>query len=180
MNFKIIRGCCAGLSKLEFICALFIAIVLMLSISSVCSAALIDRVIAYVDDRAITWSELKERHDIIRKVSPGITEEETLNSMINALLMLQKAKKLRLEAPTEDDLIKEYLDVTIRSRIAVSEEKMLEYYNKNRADFKDREFGAVRGEIELYLTELETNVKLKEHLKELRAGANIVIRLKDK
>jgi hypothetical protein len=152
----------------------------VIAVSSVCHAVLIDRVIAYVDDRAITYSELNERYAILKKAAPGITKEETLNSMINALLMLQKAKKMRLEASTEDDLIKEYLNVTIRSRIAVSEDKLLEYYNKNRSEFKGKEFIEVKGEIEKYLTELETNARLKEHLKELRAGANIVIQLKDK
>ncbi len=148
--------------------------------ASICNAELIDRVIAYVDDRAITYSEYLERHEKIRRSVPGITEEETLNSMINALLLLQRAKKMRLEAPTEDDLIKEYLDITIKSRIVLKEEKILEYYNNNKQEFGEKEFAAVRPSIEKYLLELETNIQLKEHLKELRKQANIVILPKDK
>jgi hypothetical protein len=172
---------CSVLTRRVFVYMLpTVILFLTFSTSSVCQSVILDRIIAYVDERAITYSELSERYMILKKAAPGVTEEETLNSMINALLMLQKAKKLRLEAPTEDDLIKEYLDVTVRSRIAVSEDKLLEYYNKNRSEFKDKAFSEVRVEIEKYLMELETNVKLKEHLKELRAGANIVIQLKDK
>jgi hypothetical protein len=148
--------------------------------TSICSAELIDKVIAYVDDRAITYSEYMERYEIIRQSVPGITKEETLNSMINALLLLQRAKKMRLEAPTEDDLIKEYLDIIIKSRIVINEVKILEYYNKNRLEFGEKEFAAVRPSIEKYLLELETNIQLKEHLKELRTQANIVILPKDR
>jgi|WetSurMetagenome_2_1015567.scaffolds.fasta_scaffold00012_22 hypothetical protein len=157
-----------------------ILLLFVVSAASVCHAALLDRVIAYVDDRAITYSELRDRHSIVQKTAPDITEEETLNSMINALLMLQKAKKMRFEAPTEDDLIKEYMEVNIKSRISVGEDKIREYYDKNKPLFKNQEFAAVREEIERYLIELETNIRLKEHLKELRTDANIVIRLKYK
>jgi hypothetical protein len=155
-------------------------ILLVLSVFSFAHARMIDKVIAYVDDRAITYSELQEKYRMIKNTGANITEKETLDSMINALLMLQKAKKLRFEAPTEDDLIKEYLNVTIKARIVISEDQIREFYDKNRDEFKGREYGVVRADIEKYLTDLETNKKLKEHLKELRAGANIVIHLKDK
>jgi len=157
-----------------------IIFVVYLAAPVLCRAEIIDRVIGYVDDRAITYSEFRERHEKLRKISPGITEEEALISMVNALLLLHVAKKMRLEAPTEDGLIKEYVDVTIRSRISLKEEQLLEYYNKNRAEFKGMEFPAVRAEIEKYLTELEINKQLKEHLKLLRQRANIVIQLKIK
>jgi isopentenyl diphosphate isomerase/L-lactate dehydrogenase-like FMN-dependent dehydrogenase len=172
---------CSAIIRRVLVCALTAAfLVSCLTGPSLCRAELIDRVIAYVDDRAITYSEFEERYKKIRQAVPDITEEEALNSMVNALLLLQRAKKMRLEAPNEDDLIKEYLDITIKSRIVLKEEKMLEYYNNNRHSFGDREFSAVRPEIEKYMLELETNMQLKEHLKELRRQSNIVIQLKDK
>jgi hypothetical protein len=139
-------------------------------------AVVIDRVIAYVDDRAITYSELRTRYELIKRTRPDMTERQTLDSMINALLMLQKAKKMRFEAPTEDELIREYMEVSIKSRVYVGEDKIREYYDKNRKEFMGREFEAVRPEIERYLVEVETNRRLQDHIKELRAGANIVIK----
>jgi len=178
-------------SKITNICSLLArrtlatalpAVIILCSLSAFpqSHAVVIDRVIAYVDDRAITYSELREKHRMIKQAGSKMTEEETLESMINALLMLQKARKLRFEASTEDDLIKEYLDVTIKSRTTVSEDQIREFYEKNRKELGNREYSDVRDEIEKYLINVETNVKLKEHLKELRSGANIVIQLKGK
>jgi len=173
--------CCPITIRSMTVCLLPVAILFSsLLLNALCNASLIDRVVAYVDDRAITESEFRARYEILRQEAPGITEDEALNSMINALLLLQKARLMRLEASTEDNLIKEYVDVNIRSRIVVKEDKILEYYNNNRKEFGDRELTSVRGEIEKYLLELETNTQLKEHLRQLRKGANIVIQLKDK
>ncbi len=166
----------------KLLSAVFAAFILLIPLLSpdFSRAVMIDQVIAYVDDRAITYSELRARHELISKSRPDMTEHQTLDSMINALLMLQKAKKLRLEAPTEDDLIREYMEAVVKSRISVSEDEVRKYYDSHRKEFGGKDFDSVRGGIEKYLTEVETNRKLLEHVRELRSGANIVIKLKDK
>lgn len=148
--------------------------------ASCCMAELLDRVVAYVDDHAITYSEFNERFEKLKEVVPGITEEEAVNSMINTYLLLQQARRMRLEAASDDDLVKEYIDISVKSRVFIKEETLMNYYETHKADFGGKDYPAVRDQIEKYLTELETNKKLKEHIEELRKKANIVIQLKYK
>jgi parvulin-like peptidyl-prolyl isomerase len=159
---------------------LLAAIFMFLAVSSSSGAELLDRVVAQVDDQAITYSEFSLKFNRMKQVLPSITEDEALNSMINSLLLLQMAKKMKLEAATEDDLIKEYVDITIRSRITMPEDRLSEYYDSHTREFGDKDFSFVRDQIEKYLLELETNKHLKEHLKELQSQADIVIQLRYK
>jgi PHD/YefM family antitoxin component YafN of YafNO toxin-antitoxin module len=159
---------------------LFILLMLQLIMVPLCIAEMIDRVIAYVDDNAITYSEFREKFASMRDVVPGISEEDVVNSMINTLLLLDQARKMRLEAVSHDDLVKEYVDIKIKSRIFIKEEQITEYYKSHRNEFRNKDYLSVREEIEKYLTELEINRKLKEHLEDLRKGSNIVVRLRDK
>jgi hypothetical protein len=153
---------------------------LQLIVVPFCSARLVDRVIAYVDDYAITYSEFREKFENMRGVVPGISEEEAVNSMINTLLLLAQARKMRLEAVSDDDLVKEYVDMKIKSRIFINEDRTTEYYNNHKGEFEGKEYLVVRDIIEKYLLEVETNKQLKEHLAELRGKSNIVIQLRDK
>jgi len=159
---------------------LLAVIFMLLAVSSSSGTEMLDRVVAQVDDQAITYSEFSLKFNRMKQVLPSITEEEALNSMINSLLLLQMAKKMKLEAATEDDLIKEYVDITIRSRITMPEDRLSEYYNSHKQEFGDKDFSSVRDQIEKYLLELETNKYLKEQLKELQNQANIVIQLRYK
>jgi hypothetical protein len=115
----------------------------------------------------------------LKKVLPNLTEEEALNSMINNLLLLEQAHKMRLEAPSEDDLVKEYIDVRIKSRVYIKEDQLNAYYSEHKKEFGGKDYLSVRDGIERYLSELEINRQLKELLKELRNESNIVIQLKD-
>jgi len=144
----------------------------------VCFAELVDRVVAYVDDRAITYSEFRDKYNKMREVVPGISEAETINSMINTLLLLEQARKMRLESISDDDLVKEYIDIRIKSRIFIKEEQLTAYFNEHKKDFGGRDYLSVRDEIEKYLSELEINRQLKNHIEELKQKSNIVIRLK--
>jgi parvulin-like peptidyl-prolyl isomerase len=159
---------------------LLAVIFMLLAVSSSSGVELLDRVVAQVDDQAITYSEFSLKFNRMKQVLPSITEEEALNSMINSLLLLQMAKKMKLEAATEDALIKEYVDITIRSRITIPEDRLSEYYNNYKQEFGDKDYSSVRDQIEKYLLEFETNKHLKEHLKELQNQANIVIQLRYK
>jgi hypothetical protein len=160
-------------------CLLVVLLIIQSTALPFCHAALIDRVVAYVDDQAITYSEFRERYGKMKQAIPDITEEEAINSMINTLLLLGQARKMRLEAVSDDDLVKEYVDIKIKSGVFIKEETLTEYYNKHREEFQGRDYLTVREEIEKYLTELETNKRLKEHLEELKNQSNIVIRLRD-
>lgn len=148
-----------------------------LLVTSFCHAEIIDRVVAFVDEEAITLSELEETYENIKKVDASITREEVLKTMINRILLLREAKKLRIEAPTEDDLLHEYIDLKVRTFIKVKEEDIGDFYNRNRAEFKGMEFDAVRDKIESYLLEKEVNLRLKRHIEDLRSKAHIKAQL---
>jgi hypothetical protein len=163
-----------------FMYILFILLMLQFIVVTCCTAGLIDRVIASVDDHAITYSEFREKFESMREVVPGISEEEVVNSMINTLLLLDQARKMRLEAVSDDDLVKEYVDIKIKSRVFIKEDRLTEYYNNHEGEFGGKDYLAVRDAIEKYLLEVETNKQLKEHLEELRGKSNIVIQLRDK
>lgn len=140
-------------------------------------AGIKDRVAAFVDNTAITLSELEGAYTNSLKVTPGITKEEVLNTMVNRVLLLREAKKIRLEAPSEDELLKEYIDLKIRPFIKIKEEEVLDFYQKHIEDFQGKEFETVREEIENYLTEAELNRLLKTHIDELRKKAYVKIQI---
>lgn len=136
-------------------------------------AAISDRVIAFVDNDAITMSELNEQYGITRKISPQITIGEVLDTMINKILVLREARKYRIEAPSVEQVMQEYIDLKIRAFIRVGESDIEKFYRENKADFSGKEFEDVRDEIDTYLTEKELNDRLKKLLKELRRDAYI-------
>lgn len=140
-------------------------------------AVLSDRVIAFVDDHALTLSELEESYKTANALSANITREEVLNTMINRVVLLKEAKKYRIEAPTIDQVLKEYIDLKIRAFIRVNDADIEKFYKTNLQNFQGREYEDVRDEIDLFLTEKELNERLKETLNELREKAYIRIYL---
>ncbi len=143
-------------------------------------ADILERVVAYVDDRAITLSEFNENAERTRKTLSNVSDVDIINSMINRLLLVQAAKKMRLEAPNEDELVREYTDIKIKASIIIEEEEIERFYSDNKDKFKGLDYFAVRDEIEKYLTEIETNKQLKKDIDELRAQADIRIQLTPK
>ncbi len=95
--------------------------------------------------------------------------------MINRILLLQEAKKMRLEAPDDDQLVQQYIDIKLKSAIIIREEDVERFYDENGGQFKGQDYLAVRDQIEKYLFELETNKRLKNQIKELRAKSDIKI-----
>lgn len=140
-------------------------------------AKVIDRVVAFVDERAITLSEFEDYYKNTIRIKPEIKKEEVLNTMINRILLLREAKKLRIDAPSEDTIISEYIELKLRTFIKITEEDMKEFYEKNRIEFSGVDFEDVRDKIEFYLTELEVNVKLKKHLEDLKSQSYIKIQM---
>ncbi|MEJ2683979.1 MAG: SurA N-terminal domain-containing protein [Candidatus Sulfobium sp.] len=142
------------------------------------SAGIFDRVVAFVNNQAITLSEFQEQYQNTLKIAPDVTEEDVINTMINRILLLDEARKYRIVAPTEDEMVKEYIDLKVRAFITVGEQEMETFYQNNRSRFAGKDYEDVRGEIENYLTEKKLNERLKETLAELRKKAYIKIQLK--
>jgi hypothetical protein len=146
-----------------------------LLLTGVSHAGISDRVIAFVDDQAITMSELDEQYRNTAKISPDISMGEVLETMINRILLLREARKYRIESASWEQVMNEYIDLKIRAFIRVGEEDIETFYEENKADFAGREFEDVRDEIDTYLTEKELNKRLKETLRELKKDAYIRI-----
>ena len=153
--------------------AFFILFLSATFLTGIGRAAISDRVVAFVDDHAITMSELEEHYRSTAAVSPLITREEVLDTMINRILLLREARKFRIEASSADEVVHEYIDLKIRAFIRVSESEIEKFYLENRAEFGGKELDDVRDEIDAYLTEKSLNMRLKELVAKLRAEAYI-------
>lgn len=136
-----------------------------------------DSVAAFVDNQAITVAELRDQHRKTTGISPGISEFEVLNTMINRLLLLRDAKRYRIEAPTSDEVLKEYIDLKVRAFIRVSEDEAAAFYQANSERFGQKDYLDVRDDIEEYIIERELNVRLKDTIRELRKNAYIRINI---
>ncbi len=139
-------------------------------------AEIVERIVAYVDDYAITKSELNKTLMDMRESLDKITEEEAVNALINRVLLLKEAKKMKLDPP-ESNQIKEYIDIKIKSLIFIREEDLQRYYDSNKGTFKNIPFASVKDKIEQLLIEEETNRRLQDHLQLLRNKAYIKIQL---
>jgi len=137
----------------------------------------VERVVAYVNNNAITLSDFQENAQKTRKKLGNVSDSEIINTMINNLLLVEEAEKMRLEAPDKDELVRDYIDIKIKSSVIIREEDIESFYNENRGRFKGQDYLAVRDEIEKYLLEFETNKQLKNHIEELRAKSDIKIQL---
>ena len=140
---------------------------------------LIDRVVAFVDNNAITLSALRETYEKTRKAEPGITMAEVLQTMVNKLLLLNDAKRLKFEAKTDEEMMNLYIEMKVKAFVQVKESAMEEYYLQHEQELKDAPYESVRDKIEEVLTEKEINRLLKQHIEELRKKAYVKIELND-
>jgi parvulin-like peptidyl-prolyl isomerase len=150
---------------------------LLFALSSTLFADIRDRVVAFVDNDAITLSELEERYVRSLPVTPDITREEVLKTMVNRLLLLREAKKLNLESLHEDALLQEYIDLKIRAFIRVNEAEIVNFYEGHIENFQDKELDMVRDEIENLLIEKALNERLISHINELKEKSCVQIQL---
>ena len=97
--------------------------------------------------------------------------------MVNRLLLLDNAKEMRLEAPTEDALLREYIDLKIRSFIRIEENEITDFYQKHIDEFQGKTLDDMRDHIEKYLTEKEVNERLKSHIDDLREKSCVRMQL---
>jgi len=150
---------------------------LLFALGSSLFAEIRDRVVAYVDNDAITLSELEERYSSALEITPDISREEVLHTMVNRLLLLREARKIKLEALTEDELLQEYIDLKIRAFIRVNEEDIVNFYEGHIEDFQEKELETVREDIENVLIEKALNERLKTHINELKEKSCVKIQL---
>jgi len=158
-------------------CDVVIIFLMFFATCSLLFAGINDRVVAFVDVQAITFSELETKFSESRKVKADITKEEVLTTMINRVLLLREAKKIRLEAPSEEELLKEYIDMKIRALIRVKEEEIHDYYSEHIENFEGKELEDVRDDIEKYLIERDLNERLKSNINELKEKTCVRIQL---
>jgi hypothetical protein len=138
--------------------------------------------VAIVNNNVILLSEYKEALQAAKKSDEKVTEDAALNEMINRVLMLEQAKKLRLgqmdnsAGPVDDNkIINEYIDRRIRSFVHIPIQEIESYYIDNKEQFTGKAFYEVKDEIEDHLTEEELKIKLAENVEELRRRAYIRI-----
>jgi hypothetical protein len=148
---------------------------LLLFAPSVLHAEIRDRVVAFVDNTAITLSDLEMNYAETLKATPNITKEEVLNTMVNRTLLLREAKRFRLEAPSEEEQLKEYIDLKIRAFIRIRDQAIADFYQQHLIDFQGKELDEVRDQIETYLVENELNQRLKSHIDELRGKSCVKV-----
>jgi parvulin-like peptidyl-prolyl isomerase len=152
----------------------FIAFLIFL-ITTHAGAEVIDRVVAFIDNTAITQSELEQAYQKSAAVVPDITRREVLQTMINHFLILREAHQLRLEAPTEDELINEYIEIKVKAFIRISDEQVEQYYRDNIEHFTGVNYSDAKAQIEALQFEKELNKRLKQHIETIRKGAYIKI-----
>jgi len=147
-------------------------------------AEVIERIVAIVDDEAITLSEFNGAYQNALRSGVKATETlktEILNGMINRLLLIRQAKRLGIGVigGNEDAILKEYIEVRVSAFIRIPLAEIETFYEENKKFFEDKKFYEVKDEIELYLTEKELNRKLLGHIEELRKGSYIRIQLEE-
>jgi len=150
---------------------------MLFSLRLLLHAEINDRVVAFVDNIAITLSELEETYTKTQEATRGATKDEVLNTMINRVLLLREAKKLKLETHSEDEMIRDYLNLKIKTFIIIKEEELIDFYQKHIRDFHGQDFENAREKIETYLIEKEMNERVKMHINELRGKTYIKIQL---
>jgi hypothetical protein len=158
----------------------FIWAALLLAVLAVSApAAVIDRVVAFVEDEPILQSELDQAYEAARTLEPSITMREVLRTLVNRKLLLREARKLFPETSDEDRLIRDYIDLKVRAFIRVSEEEARAFYEENRASMEGAAYEAVKDRIELLLEEREVNRRLASHIGDLQSKAEVRVLLED-
>ncbi|MBF0609275.1 MAG: hypothetical protein HQL61_17195 [Magnetococcales bacterium] len=131
---------------------------------------LADRVVAFVDETAITLSEFNRFH----KTTPALTRNQAVRVMINRLLLKKEALKLKLNG-TDDEMIQQYIDLKIKSLVIIKNEDIERFYKEHKDDLKGTEIEDVRENIEKLLIEEEVNKRLDSSLQELTEKAYVRI-----
>ena len=102
--------------------------------------------------------------------------------MINNRLLLEQAKKFSFamdagNASTPDKVIKNYIDKRIKALIYIPFRDIKAYYYKNLQKYGGRDLYDVKSEIEEYLLKTTLEIKIREHIDELRKDARIRVQI---
>lgn len=139
------------------------------------SAFVIDRVVAYVDDLAITERELDIKHNLALSAGLRPTRAESLQKLINRILLVKEAKKHRIEGGSYEEIVRKYIDLKVRAFIHIRESDVREYYDLNKPEFKGASYSDLKENIRKLLEEEAVNNGLRYHLEQIRSKANILI-----
>lgn len=142
--------------------------------TSICTSEIINKVIAYVDDEAITLKDFIKFKDKITKTLPEITNEEIVEILINRKLLSKKGKELFFEGD-EEAIINNYIEFKVKSKIIITDSQIRDYYEKNKKIIGQESFTSLREQIEKYLFEKELNEKLKKLIQELKNEYDIKV-----
>jgi hypothetical protein len=150
------------------------------------SAALLERVVAVVDDNAILLSELKNEVRLAQEKNNDITEEEVLQDMINRVIIIDQIKRFRIGTSSgaqknvdDRELVQRYIDRRVKSLIYIPFEEIETYYLSHKEKYHGRELQEVKSEIESQLREGRLKEQLDEHMADLKKGIYIRIQLKE-
>lgn len=141
---------------------------------SIGNCEIINRVIAYVDDQVITLKDFMEFKDKITEKFPEITNKEIIELLINRKLLAKKGKELFFEGQ-EEDIINNYIELKVKSKIIITENQIKDYYENNKKFLGTESYLSLREQIEKYLFEKELNIKLKNFIQDLKAESDIKI-----
>ncbi len=143
-------------------------------------AEILERVVAIVNGDVILLSEFEEEMMLARTSGEEVNENLVLDKMIERLLILEQAKKIKSRGIAtyngtldSETIIKNYLQRRIKVLINIPFDVMDSYYINNLERYENREFSEVRDEIESLLLEKEFKVKVREHIFELKKRAYI-------
>jgi len=167
------------ISRLPVLCLLITCLILLVA---PVHSEILDRIVAIVNDDVILLSEYKEALQAAEKSGKQLTDDMVLNEMIDRMLILEQAKRLRLDviedatgAVDKDRTINEYIERRIKAFVHVPIDKIESYYLSNKEQFGNKTFSEAKDEIEDRLTEGELKTKIAEHMAELRRKAYIRI-----
>ena len=147
-------------------------------------AELVERVVAVVNDNVILLSEFKAAMRHAEESGKEVTAKDVIDRMIDNHLLLEQAKKFSFRrnagdaAPsTPDKVIKNYIDKRIKVLIYIPFRDIEAYYYNNLDKYSDRDFYDVKSVIEEYLLNRTLEIRIQEHIDELREDARIRIQL---
>lgn len=172
-----------GQIKLLLIELVLTVIIAAAFINNAC-AELLDRIVAVVNNEVILLSELQDGIEKSNAAGYEKSESQILNELVDRTLLLEQALKFRIGIQTyqQDDesarkLIDDYINRRVKAFVHVPFEEIERYYNSHRHEFGDRDVYEVWDEVEGRLRTELMQIKINEHLDQLRKEAYIRIQV---
>lgn len=153
-----------------------LALVMLFSFSfpTIAVSDVVDRIVFYVDNQAVTLRDFRKFSTEIREKVKDITNQEIVELLVNRVLLLKSARELFRDG-SDDEIINNFVDFRIRSKIVITDGQIREFFEKNKAKFDGKDYRSVREQIEKYLFEREVNNRLRELIEELRRNSEVKV-----